>query len=168
MTLISRALTVAVLSGAVIGLPALASSFASSAAQGASSTVGSLSDSLQGSSNSSSREDKVAAGEYRLVQVAEADQPGLLRLQLQYLGGPGGNEQHARNDEGDASAADATITLTVPRAVVEQGGLSAGLVVAARHRPYGVEFARADTREAFFLVLEDAWYRELGAHAVSL
>lgn len=153
MTLIARLLTVAALSGAVIGLPALASSFASSAAQGASSTLGSLSDSLQGSSNSSSTDNKVAAGEYRLVEVADAGAPGLLNLKLQYLG------------QADAGRA---LTLTVPRAVVEQGGLSAGLVVAARHRPYGVEFARADTREAFFLVLEDAWYRDLGAHAVVL
>jgi hypothetical protein len=63
---------------------------------------------------------------------------------------------------------EGALTLTLPRAAFEQGGLSAGQIVAARHRPYGVEFARADTREAFFLVLDDAWYRELGTHPVTL
>jgi hypothetical protein len=41
-------------------------------------------------------------------------------------------------------------------------------VVTARHRPYGVEFARADTREPFFLLLADDWRHELDPHALTL
>jgi hypothetical protein len=44
-------------------------------------------------------------------------------------------------------------------------------VVLARQRPYGYELARADTRTAFFLLLDDPWYRELQSvvvrHAVT-
>ena len=137
-------------------MPALAaSSSASSASEAASSTVGSLSNSLKQSSTSSSKDDKVTAGEYRIVEVAEAEQAGQMRVELQYLGGSAGAEAPA-------------LTLTLPRAAFEQGRLATGEVVAARHRPYGVEFARADNREAFFLVLEDAWFRELGAQPVVL
>jgi hypothetical protein len=41
-------------------------------------------------------------------------------------------------------------------------------VVSARNRDYGVEFARADNRQPFFLVLEDAWYQELASNPVTL
>jgi hypothetical protein len=153
MTLLPRALAVAALLCTAAGLPVLAASSASSASSDASSTsVGASSTSIKHSSNSSSKDDKVAAGEYRIVEVAAAD-AGQLQLQLQHVAIAG--------EEG-------ALTLTLPRAAFEQGGLSAGQIVAARHRPYGVEFARADTREAFFLVLDDAWYRELGTHPVTL
>ena len=46
--------------------------------------------------------------------------------------------------------------------------MAAGQIVAARQRPYGVEFAKGDTGKAFFLVLHDAWYRELQSNAVVL
>lgn len=150
---LSVRLPVALLLSAGLAAPAFASSAASSAAQTASSTVGSLSDSLQGSSQSSSGADRVAAGEYRIVEIAEAGRPGHRRLQLQHVERPG-----------EAGA----LALTLPQAVVEQARLAAGQHVAARPRPYGYEFARADNREAFFLVLEDAWYRDLGAHVVTL
>ena len=56
----------------------------------------------------------------------------------------------------------------MPDRAAEAGGLVVGQVVSARERPYGLEFARADTQTAFFLLLEDAWYRELKSVAVSL
>lgn len=153
MTSLPRALAAAALLSAAACLPALAASSASSASSDASSTsVGSSSTSIKHSSNSSSKDDKVAAGEYRIVEVAAAD-AGQLQLQLQHVA---------------IAGVEGALTLTLPRGAFEQGGLGAGQLVAARHRPYGVEFARADTREAFFLVLDDAWYRELGTHPVTL
>jgi hypothetical protein len=40
--------------------------------------------------------------------------------------------------------------------------------VHAQRRVYGFEFARGDTREAFYLVLADEWYDELAARPVQL
>lgn len=154
MTSLTRVLAAAALLSTAAGLPVLAASSASSASSEASSTsVGSSSTSFKHSSNSSSKDDKVAAGVYRIVEVAAADGAGLLRLQLQHVAIAG--------EEG-------ALTLTLPQAAFDQGRLGAGQLVAARHRPYGIEFARADNREAFFLVLDDAWYRELGTHPVTL
>jgi hypothetical protein len=59
-------------------------------------------------------------------------------------------------------------TLDMPQPTFEQQGLAPGAIVSARHRAYGLEFARADTHEPFFLVLADAWQRELESHAVTL
>ena len=53
------------------------------------------------------------------------------------------------------------------RAIVE-GRLAPGDIVTARQRPYGVEFASGATQQAFFLVLNDDWYRELQTNAVVL
>jgi hypothetical protein len=117
--------------------------------------VGSLSDSIRNSSNSSSGDEKkVAEGEYRVVELAQAsEQPGQLRVRLQAL---------------DAHAADGEFVLVLPQAAAEQAGLAQGQVVAARQRPYGVEFSKGEPRQAFFLVLEDAWYRELQTRVVQL
>jgi hypothetical protein len=58
--------------------------------------------------------------------------------------------------------------LELPARAVEQVRMTAGSVVNARPRPYGVEFAIAPAGEPFYLVLEDDWYRELAAHRVTL
>jgi hypothetical protein len=137
-------------------LPAWAESSASSAvSDSGSASVGSLSDSIRNSSNSSSGDEKkVAEGEYRVVELAQAsEQPGQLRVRLQAL---------------DAHAADGEFVLVLPQAAAEQAGLAQGQVVAARQRPYGVEFSKGEPRQAFFLVLEDAWYRELQTRVVQL
>jgi hypothetical protein len=135
--------------------PCLADSFASSASSAGSASSGSVSDSLQGSSNSSKGEDKVADGDYRVIEVAEAPgRPGMLQLRLQ----------------ADAKAGEAGwLQLTLPAQALAKRPLAAGDVVSARHRPYGIEFAHAAaTREPFFLVLADGWQRELAPRAVSL
>jgi hypothetical protein len=137
--------------------PALrAESFASSASSAGSASSGSLSDSVQGSSNSSTGNDRVAEGEYRVIEVADVvDRPRHQRLRLEAL-----------RREGDA--ARAWFTLDLPRETVAAHSLSAGHVVAARHRPYGLEFAHARTREAFFLALADDWQRELAPRPIGL
>jgi hypothetical protein len=132
---------------------ALAESFASTAASATSSAAGSLSNSLQGSSNSSSKTTAAAAGEYRIEAVTvDTDRPGMVRLALQPL---------APNDERQA------FVLVLPQRTVAQEGLAPGDTVSARTRPYGIEFARSQTRQAFFLVVADAWLQDLDARPVT-
>jgi hypothetical protein len=137
-------------------LPALAaSSTASSASEGASASVGSVSTSFETSSDSSSKKDKTAAGDYKVIEVAEvAERPGTLRMKLQPVA--------------QADDADHSFYLYVPAQTLAQSQVAAGQIVAARQRPYGVEFAKGDTGKAFFLVLHDAWHRELQSNAVVL
>jgi hypothetical protein len=131
---------------------ALAESAASTASSATSSAAGSVSNSLQGSSNSSSRTTTAADGEYRVDDVTvAADRPGMVRLALQPLA-PGGDRQ--------------PFMLVLPQRTVDQQGLVRGDTVSARARPYGIEFAHTQTRQAFFLVLADAVHRELDARPV--
>jgi hypothetical protein len=151
--LVSRS-TAAMLVLAAFSLPALAaSSAASSASDSLSTSVGSVSNSFRGSSESSDRPARTADGDYRVTEVAAADeaQPGMLKLTLAPTAG-----------EGEAFA------LVLPQKAVDAGGLAVGEVVRAQNRPYGVEFANAGTHQPFFLVLQDDWYRELGSNPVTL
>lgn len=146
----------------VVALPpaSAASSAASSASDSASTSVGSVSTSIQRSSDSSSRTGGVAAGPYRVIDVAGVpERADTLRVALRPVA-----EAVAAADARD----DGLLVLLLPRPAAERGGLAAGEVVLARHRPYGVEFARADNGEAFFLVLHDEWHRELPSHPVAL
>ncbi|MDE2146519.1 MAG: hypothetical protein KGJ24_07500 [Burkholderiales bacterium] len=146
----------AALLAALLGTrPALAASSASSAASdSASQSVGSLSTSLQKSSNASSPDDRQAAGDYRIVDMAQAaGEPGALRLTLQALDRPG---------------AAGELQLTLPQATAERARLAAGQIVNARARPWGLEFARGDDGQAFFLALDDAAWRDLRTRAVPL
>lgn len=147
---------VALLVGTIV-LPAGAGSLVTSSAAGgssASSAASSASESSKDSSTSSSTNNRVAEGPYKIVDmVALADRPGLVRLRLQALAdtGPGGE-----------------LLLDLPALTAEQSRLAAGQTVTARQRPYGTEFAHADTSKAFFLVLSDGWSRELVSNPVLL
>jgi hypothetical protein len=148
------ALSVLVLAIGVAALPAMAtSSAASSAAEGVNSSVGSLSNSVSGSSKSS-QNTPVAAGDYQLIQVAAAPgRPGFAQLTLRAA-----RAQDAAND----------VVLSLPQKAFDHSGLAKGDTVAAREHAYGLEFANAQTRAAFFLVMNDAAYRELASHPVAL
>jgi hypothetical protein len=150
MTSLRSLATLATLA-AVTAVPAWASGSASSASsEGLSASVGGTSTSLETSSQSSTGGDrKVAAGAYRVVAVADAGRDGLVRLQL------------APTTDGATAFA-----LLLPRATADASGLAAGDTVLATHRDYGIEFARGDTRQAFFLVVDDAWQRDLQTRAV--
>jgi len=144
--------------GVALSTPALADSLASSASSAGSASLGSLSDSITGSSNSSSPAKQVAEGDYRIIEVAVvAERPGMLRLQL----------QATQPREGDGP-----IWLTLPQRALAHNALVPGDIVSARHRAYGIEFARgamsAPEREAFFLVLADNWVGEMAPRAVTL
>ena len=131
-----------------------ASSTASSASDSVSTSVGSISGSIQKSSDSSSKTTDVAEGDYKIIDMAAvAERPGTVRMKLQ-----------AVVDRG----ADGEFFLYLPQEVVAQANLAQGGVVTARQRPYGLEFADGQTRQAFFLVLSDDWYRELQTTAVVL
>jgi hypothetical protein len=133
-----------------------AGSSASSAGSAASNSIGASSTSLTTSSNSSSNDRKVAAGDYTVVSVAPADDAAhepatFARLTL-------------RPQRADA----AKVVLRLPIQTVTQAGLAAGATVTIRERAYGLEFAAGAQRQAFFLVLDDDWYRELASTAVVL
>jgi poly-gamma-glutamate capsule biosynthesis protein CapA/YwtB (metallophosphatase superfamily) len=134
-----------------------ASSAASSASDSASTSVGSASTSIQKSSDSSSKATGVAAGRYRITDVAlAADRPGHWRVTLRGADAP------------DAAREDDELVLVLPRQAAERGRLARGEDIVARMRPYGVEFGRADGSEPFFLVLHDEWHRELPSRPVNL
>ena len=129
------------------------SSFVSSAFESLSTSVGQSSKSISNSSDSSSKHQDLAAGDYRVVEVAEAtDRPGMVALKLQAVAG---------------DPAQGAFFLTLPATTVAQHGIAAGQVVSALARPYGFEFANAETRQAFFLVMRDDWHRELKSNPVS-
>jgi len=138
--------------------PAMADSLAS-AASSASITVsvGTISGSFGRSSESSSKTAPTANGDYRIIELAAApERPGTVRLTL-----------HAVVEAGT----DNEFFLYLPQVVAEQARLALGGIVTARPRPYGTEFAqlaKGQTKQAFFLVLADDWYRELPAKAVQL
>ena len=144
----------ALLFGAAVPPALAASSAASSASEGASSSVGSLSGSLKGSSDSSSRTTTAAEGDYQVIDVAAvAERPVTGRMKLQALA---------------ARAEDREFFLYLPEQTLALSRVAPGQVVTVHQRAYGLEFARSDTRQAFFLVLSDDWYRELRSNAVVL
>lgn len=134
---------------AALALPAAhAESTSSAASSAASASIGSVSDSVQGSSRSSGGQ-RVAQGDYRIVEVlAQAQPDGRLRLTLQ-----------GQQDRFD---------LLLPPSVAERAGLGLGVGVRVAHEPYGLAFTRAGQTAAFFLALEGAWRHELESRVVTL
>ena len=153
MSVASIRFTAALLLGLIATFACRADSFTSSASSAGSASVGSSSDSIHGSSNSSSGDKKVADGDYRVIEVAALPkQPGMLRLRLQA--------------DADADAHGAFL-LDLPQKALGAQGMVAGDLVSVRNRSFGLAFARAPQREAFFLVLNDDWRGELDAHPVA-
>jgi hypothetical protein len=129
---------------------AQADSIASSASSAGSASLGASSDSIHGSSNSSRHDNRVSEGDYNVLAVAQvAERPGMLRLTL-----------HGKDTAEE-------FLLDLPAKALAQRAVAVGDVVSAHQRPYGLEFAHADTREPFFLVLADDWRRDLDSHAVT-
>jgi hypothetical protein len=126
-----------------------ASSAVASAVDSVSTSVGSISRSFKQSSDSSSKT-VVGQGTYEVVEVAQAE----------------GQEHDVTLQAVPGQGASGRITLRLGPAAVADGALAPGRQVTARERPYGWEFARADTRAPFFLLLADDWFREL--HSVPL
>jgi hypothetical protein len=93
----------------------------------------------------------VAAGEYRVIDVAQAPaKPDTTRVTLR-AAGPG----QARE-----------FYLDVPNRALAARGVNKGELVQVSERVYGYEFAHADTKRSFFLALQDDWYRDLASRKV--
>jgi type IV secretory pathway TrbL component len=151
-TILRHALLLAAL-GAAFAAPAYADSVASSASSAGSESSGSISNSIGASSNSSSGDRKVAAGDYRVIDVAQAPaKANTTRLTLRAV----------------AAGPAQEFTLDVPDRALAKHGVAAGAIVQVSERVYGYEFAYADTRQPFFLALQDDWYRELGSRQVTI
>lgn len=128
-----------------------AESLPSSASSAGSASSGSVSASLHESSDSSSKDEKRADGDYRIIDVAEApERADFRRVTMQ------------------ADASQQRIVLDLPANILDKQGLGRGDLVYAQNRVYGLEFARSDTREAFYLVLADKWHEELTPRIVGL
>lgn len=151
---IARQLLIAALLATGVASQAQADSFASSASSAGSASSGSISTSLNGSSNSSTRNDKIANGAWRIDRVEQLAQapgrPQMVRLSMQ------------------AEQLDQQLTLDLPLTVLNAQNLGQGDLVDVQKRDYGFQFARNDTRSAFFLVLADDWHDELAARPVTL
>jgi len=156
MTHLKTSIASAALLLASFTAPAEASSTtASSASDSASSTASSGSESLKKSSDGSSKATTaVTSGDYEVIDVTRvAERPGTLRLRLQAVAD--------RSPESE-------FFLYLPQQTFDAAQLAAGQIVAARQRPYGLEFARGDSRQGFFLVLDDDSARDLPSHVVTL
>ena len=152
---LTKSLATLVLLACAAPLAFAASSAASSLSDSLTQSSGSVSDSLKGSSHSSSPDDKQVKGDYKVTDVAEAtDKPGFVELHLQPVA-TGAN-------------AGAEIYLTLPRTAAEQHHVAAGATVTALQRPYGIEFATAQPRAAFFLALADDVARDMKMAPVAL
>jgi hypothetical protein len=152
-TTLTRALALA-LAAAACTLPARADSVASSASSAGSASSASISDSIGGSSNSSSGDRRrVTTGPYRVIDIAQAPaKADTTRVTLR------------------AVAGDATTEfwVDVPDRALADRRIAKDEVVQVNERVYGYEFAYGDTKKAFFLALQDDWYRELASHKVTI
>ena len=109
------------------------------------------------------------------IVVAEIPQkPGLLRVQLQQavaVAKAAGTDDPAALAPNTATATT-EFFLTLPRATAERAQLVAGQTITAEQRPYGLAFALVNTqtgqKSPFFLVLDDAWFRELESHPLGV
>ena len=115
---------------------------------------GSISDSITGSSHSSSPDNKQAQGDYKVIDMAAVDgKPDMVELHLQAVA---------------ANAAVAEMYLRLPRAAADQGHVAKDAIVTALQRPYGIEFAANQPRAAFFLALADDVARDMKMAPVAL
>jgi len=144
----------------------LASSTASSASSAGSASVGSVSDSLRSSSQSGAGPRQMAAGDYRVIAMAEVPgRPQELRLTLQAQAPDTSPAQtKALNETG--THGQEQWELRLPKVLAEREGLTAGRLLRATPQPYGVAFALSDQPRPFYLVLADEWQRELPARPV--
>lgn len=134
-----------------LSLHAHADSFVSSASSAGSASSGSVSDSLNGSSNSSSKGNQVADADYRIIDIATTpDREGRARITMQ------------------TEDAQQRVVLDLPQATFDQQRLAVGDAMYAHNRVYGIEFGRVDNRQPFYLVLADEWYGELASRPLSL
>jgi hypothetical protein len=152
-TTFTRALALA-LAAAACTLPAHADSVASSASSAGSASSASISDSIGGSSNSSNGDRRrVTTGPYRVIDIAQAPaKADTTRVTLRAVAGDAATE----------------FWVDVPDRALADRRIAKDEVVQVNERVYGYEFAYGDTKKAFFLALQDDWYRELASRKVAI
>ena len=150
----SLAMSMALTCGLAANVALADTTISASISDSISTAVGSVSTSIKKSSQSSTKDDKTATGDYKVVEMAALDdQPGMVRLKLQ------ATAEQAQRDE---------FYLLLPQKAVDNGQVREGAIVTAQPRPFGVAFAAGEPRQPFFLVMEDHWYRELASRPVVL
>jgi hypothetical protein len=107
-----------------------------------------ISDGLSNSSKSSTNAVKTAEGNYRVTDVADADGKQK-RISLQAL-----NQKQTG------------LYLYMNRDEYARAKLVPGDEVTAAARPYGVAFTALGGKEAFAVVLDDAWIKDLNPQPV--
>jgi hypothetical protein len=152
-TTFTRAVALA-LAAAACTLPAHADSVASSASSAGSASSASISDSIGGSSNSSSGDRRrVTTGPYRVIDIAQAPaKADTTRVTLRAVAGDAATD----------------FWVDVPDRALADRRIAKDEVVQVNERVYGYEFAYGDTKKPFFLALQDDWYRELASHKVTI
>ena len=149
MSLFKKSLATLALLACAAPLACLAeSSVTSVVSDSLSRSSGSISDSITGSSHSSSPDNKQVKGDLRVIDMADlADRPDMVQLRLQPV---------AAN-----ATADDQLLLTLPRVAAAQGHVAKDGIVTALQRPYGIEFASGQPHAAFFLALADDYVRDM-------
>jgi hypothetical protein len=152
-TTFTRALALALAAAACVLPSAHADSVASSASSAGSASSGSVSDSIGASSNSSNGDRRVAAGAYRVIDVAQAPaKAATTRVTLRAVAGDAATD----------------FWVDVPDRALAERRVGTGDVVQVNERVYGYEFAYGDDKKPFFLALQDDWYRELASRKVTI
>ena len=96
---------------------------------------------------------RVAAGPYRVIDVAQAPaKAATTRVTLRAVAGDAATE----------------FWVDVPDRALADRRIAKDEVVQVNERVYGYEFAYGDTKKAFFLALQDDWYRELASRKVTI
>ncbi|WP_051228969.1 hypothetical protein [Paludibacterium yongneupense] len=115
-----------------------------------SDSITASSDSISNSSKSSSNAIKNAEGDYKVIGVADAaGHPNQKRIELVALN----KDQPA-------------LFLFINKDEFARADLTAGRVVSAHARPYGLAFTRQGDKEAFAVVLNDSWLKDLNPSPV--
>lgn len=94
----------------------------------------------------------LAEGDYKVVDVAQAQEAGKLRLTLRPV---------------DEALAGEGFYLYVMAADVEQAQVRQGDIVSARQRPYGVAVFGQGKSDPFVLVLNDGWRKQILPEAIA-
>lgn len=133
----------------LLPMPGQASVSLLSVSDSLSATVESISGSVQNSSRAIAN---VAEGDYKVVAIAQAArQPGKTQLTLVPV----------TNKDTEP------FNLLVTQADFKQSGVQTGQLVHAQQRPYGMTFAKADSKQPFALLLDPAWKNEIKPQLVS-
>lgn len=146
---------VALLAAVVLAAPAAyASSFVNSSVDGSVAGSRGSSDSVRLSSESSDddRRAQIEDGTYRIARIDRTADQGQVLLTLQ---------------PGRADTAARSFQLEVPAQAFGEVQPQLGELVRAQRRSYGVQFARGEEPQAFFLVVADAWQPGIAARPLT-